>query len=159
AGEVSLTVVLLAAGAMVVRGGMRWHLLDRGMNTRNLLVTQVWLPQAKYPKPWQVSGFYEQALRRIGSLPRVHSSHAVNFLPLDIISDEVDFNVAGRTSRDEEMKAEYKIVDSLYFRTLGIPLVEGRYFADSDADERRGVVIVSRSLARSLGPSESPIGK
>src|SRR5262249_18069131 len=157
--EIALTVVLLAGAGVVARSALRLHMLDRGLDSKNLLIMQVWLPNAKYPEKWQVSGFYDRALQRIRRLPGVESAGLVDFPPLDLISPAVEFSLAGRSSLPETKEtADYKLVDPDYFRTLRIPLVEGRYFESSDSDETRGVVIVSRSLAKSFWAGESPIG-
>src|SRR5262249_18394130 len=81
------------------------------------------------------------------------------FPPLDIVSPEVEFSPASRNSPvDATVTANYKLVDQEYFRTLRIPLLEGRYFENSDSDETRGVVIINQFLAKSIWPGESPIG-
>jgi putative ABC transport system permease protein len=121
---------------------------------------QVWLPKARYSEKWQVARFYERTLEQINQLPGVQSASVVNFPPLDIISPVVELSAAGPASAlpDEQITAEYKLIDPEYFRTLGIPLIEGRYLADSDDDETHGVVVISKSLARALWPGDSPIG-
>src|SRR5262249_3780004 len=63
--EVALTVALLASASLVIRGALHLHLLDRGLDTRNILIMQLWLPKARYPEGWQVAGFYNEALQRI----------------------------------------------------------------------------------------------
>ena len=158
--EIALTVVLLGTASMVIRGGLRLHLMDRGFDSRNLLIMQVWLPRARYPEKWQVSGFYDRALRRIRNLPGIQSGSVISFPPLDIISPEVEFTVLGRdySPATPKLRAQYGVVDPDYFRTVKIPVLEGRPFEDSDADETRGVVVLSKALAQSVWPNQSPIG-
>jgi putative ABC transport system permease protein len=158
--EIALTVLLLGSASMVIRGGLRLQLLDRGFDPNDLLIMQVWLPKAKYPEGWQVSRFYEGAIQRIRDLPGVQAASLISFPPLDIISPEVEFTFEGRdnTPATAKLRAAYEVIDPDYFRTLKIPLVEGTCFTDSDADETRGVVMLSKSLAGSLWPNQSPIG-
>jgi putative ABC transport system permease protein len=160
AAEIALTVVLLGSASMVIRGGLRLHLLYRGFDSSNLLIMQIWLPRARYPEKWQVSGFFDRALRRIRDLPGVQSAGLISFPPLDIISSDVEFTVPGRDSppATARVRAAFEVVNPDYFRTLKIPLLEGRVFEDSDADETRGVVVLSKSLAQSVWPNQSPIG-
>src|SRR5215471_4013384 len=160
AAEIALTVVLLGSASMVIRGGLRLHLLHRGFDSSNLLIMQLWLPRARYPEKWQVSGFYDRALRRIRDLPGIQSTGLISFPPLDIISSDAEFTVPGRDSSPAtaKVRAAFEVVNPDYFRTLKIPLLEGRVFEDSDADETRGVVVLSRSLAQSVWPNQSPIG-
>ena len=57
------------------------------------------------------------------------------------------------------MRARFRIVDPEFFGTLRVPLVAGRPFTDGDADESRGVAIVSEAFARRFFPGEDPIGQ
>lgn len=59
----------------------------------------------------------------------------------------------------EQMAAQTLIVTSEYFRALGIKLVNGRPFTDSDTQGAPAVVIINENLARHLFPSENPLGK
>ena len=59
----------------------------------------------------------------------------------------------------EQMTAQTLIVTSEYFRTLGIKLVKGRPFTESDTHGAPAVVIINENLARQLFPSEDPLGK
>jgi putative ABC transport system permease protein len=160
-GEVALTVVLLASAALVIKGALRLQLRDRGLDPRNVLIMQLWLPKAKYAEGWQVSGFYRSLLEKAALVPGVQSASLVNFPPLDIISPDVGFVIEGRNSSlaEEQRRAEYKLVAPDYFRALRIPLIEGRCFTDADVNETNGVLMISRSLAKAISPGDSAIGK
>jgi putative ABC transport system permease protein len=56
------------------------------------------------------------------------------------------------SSNEQQLHARYSVIDPQYFRTMQIPLLSGRAFLDSDADEARGVAIVSASMAHPFWP-------
>jgi putative ABC transport system permease protein len=133
--------------------------MPRGFNPHNVLTTQVWLPRAKYSDGRQVANFYHEVLERIEKLPGVESASAVNFPPLGVQYTTVSFTIEGRIpSQNEVLNARCSVISGEYFRTMNIPLLSGRPFNDGDADETRGVAIISASMARLFWPDSDPIG-
>ncbi|HMG32731.1 MAG TPA: ABC transporter permease [Blastocatellia bacterium] len=159
--EITLSVVLLIGAGLMIRSVLRLHLVDRGVNTNNVLTMQVFLPKAKYPGGHQVAGFYQQVLQRIQTLPGVESASTINYPPLGLISPTVPFVIEGRTPPAPESApvAHYAVISPDYFNAVGIPLLAGRRFTEQDADEARGVVVISASMARRYWPDEDPVGK
>jgi hypothetical protein len=107
-----------------------------------------------------VTGFYDEALRRARSLPGVRSAAATSNLPLDRVWNSNNFNLERHPtpSGESEPVAEYMQVSTDYFETMGVPLVEGRSLAESDAGEAPLVMVISETAARRHFPGEDPIG-
>ena len=122
---------------------------------------QIWLPQAKYKASHQIVNFFRQVLERLERLPGIESASAVNFPPLALQSTTVEFTVEGRipATPQELFTSRFSVVSPNYFRTMRIPLLAGRQFAEQDADEERGVVMISQSMASRFWPGENPLGR
>src|SRR5439155_19275092 len=74
---------------------------------------------------------------------------------------QVGFNIEGHTATisDQGLQAGFQIVSADYFRVLGMQLLKGRGFSNTDVEGRPGVAIVNQSFARQFFPNEDPIGK
>jgi len=158
--EVALAVALSCCSVLLIRSSMLLLGMPRGLNPHNVLTMQIWLPRAKYSDAHQVTNFYEEVLRRIQQLPGVESASAINFPPLALQSAAVNLTIEGRapSSPDEVLNARCSVISPEYFRTMNIPLLSGRTFTDQDANETRGVAIISASMARRFWPDSDPIG-
>ncbi|SPF46720.1 Macrolide transporter ATP-binding /permease protein [Candidatus Sulfopaludibacter sp. SbA4] len=159
--EAALAVILLAGAGLLVRSSLAATGMDRGLDSRNLLTVQLWLPPARYSTGAQVAQFWRQAVEKVAALPGVESATAVNFLPLSTLWTSVGIHLDGAPAPrpGEEPQVHYWVVGPDYFHTAGIPLLAGRAFTEQDNDEQHGVAIVSASMARRFWPGESPLGK
>ena len=159
--EVSLAVVLLIGAGLMIRSVFRLYEVDRGLNAENVLTMQILLSRTRYPDGRQMGTFYQQVLQRVQTLPGVESASAVNYPPLGLISPTVPFIIEGLAplTPEEAPVARYAVISPEYFRTLHIPLLEGRQFTEQDADESRGVVIISKAMATRFWPDGNPLGK
>jgi putative ABC transport system permease protein len=159
--EIALALVLLAGAGLLMRSF--WNLLDvdPGFETDRVLAMDVALPGAKYPEDDQQAAFFQQSLRRIGSLPGVVSAGAVTNLPLSGGNATTSVTVVGRPAPApaDVPQIDYRIVSADYFRALGIDLRAGREFSDHDAQGSRMVAIINESMARRFWPGEDPVGK
>ena len=159
--EVTLAVPLLIGAGLMLRSSLLLQNIDRGINLKNVLTMQISLPKAKYSTAQQTAAFYQQALLRIQSEPGVQSASAVNFLPLTNLGDATSLTIEGRNPAPsgQEVTASYRVIDQNYFRTMGIPLLRGRFFTEQDNDESHGVVMINQTMARRYWPDEDAVGK
>ncbi|HEV2423563.1 MAG TPA: ABC transporter permease [Terriglobia bacterium] len=158
--EVALSLILLAAAGLTLKSLL--HLLrgNLGLNPDHVLSMRMLLPDSKYPKDTQQLAFGNQALDQITSLPGVQSAGTVTFLPLSGWWGVR--NVALESSRipeNQRPQAVWSSVTPDYFRTMNIPLLKGRYFADSDHADAARVAIISATLARRIAPNADPVGR
>jgi putative ABC transport system permease protein len=159
--EVTLTVPLLISAGLLLRSSLLLHNVDRGLNLKDVLTMQISLPNGKYSTAESTAAFYQQALQRIQTEPGVESASAVNVLPLTNLQDATAVSIEGVAPPPpgQEITVGYRVIDQNYFRTLGIPLLEGRYFTERDNDESHGVVIISKTMALRYWPNDNPLGK
>ncbi len=159
--EVTLTVPLLISAGLMLRSSLLLQNIDRGINLKNVLTMQISLPKAKYSTAQQTATFYRRALQRIQSEPGVQSASAVNFLPLTNLGDATSLTIEGGNPPPpgQEITVSYRVIDQNYFRTMGIPLLRGRYFMEQDNDESHGVVMINQTMARRYWFDQDPVGR
>jgi putative ABC transport system permease protein len=107
-----------------------------------------------------MKSFYREVLDRIRALPGVRSTGFANAVPLGVGSVRIygDFSIEGQPAQ-EHLWASKVAASPDYFRAIGIPLVKGRFFTETDDDRSPGVAIINERLARLLWPNEDPLGK
>jgi putative ABC transport system permease protein len=161
ASEVALATMLLIGAAIAARSTQRLLRMDRGIDSHNVLTAQLWMPESRYATGAAERHFVDAALERLRALPGVAGASMVNYPPLGIVGTVVDVEIEGRPAPGpgESMTARFRVIDPEFFRTLRVPLVKGRAFETGDADEARGVAIVSEAFARRFFPGEEVIGK
>jgi putative ABC transport system permease protein len=159
--EMALTLVLLISVGLFIKSFLRVQQVDLGFKSDNVLAVQLAFPKTKYTTCAAVKSFYNQLSPRVENLPGVRAVSVVSLLPLSGLRAGVTFTIDGKppASPHEVPSAQYRMISSNYFRTLGISLMEGREFSDQDADGSRGVAIINETMARRFWPYEHPIGE
>lgn len=160
---------ITASFLLLVGAGALMHVLyvlektPPPFNTANVLALN--LPVMTYGRsPQQVSDFYREVQRRINSLPGVQQTSAGSAVPWrDARGLDINFmfavDGAKRTNGLDDVRARFRPVSPGYFETLGMPLLEGRTFKDSDRSGSERVVIVSQSVAQTLFPGQSALNR
>jgi putative ABC transport system permease protein len=160
--EIALAVVLLASAGLLIRSFIRLQQVDRGFDTDNLLTMIVRVPNSRYREDAQFVNFFSQALERTRHLPTVRSAGMVNFLPLyGGLGSATGFKIVGRPEPPpgQGPSTDVRVADAGYFQTMGIPLLRGRNFSDSEQRETKHVILINEALARKHFPDEDPIGR
>jgi putative ABC transport system permease protein len=106
--------------------------------------------------------FFEEALRRIRSVPGVQSAAVSDSVPLTGINDQGGFLIEGRPAPPrghDSPQANRPSISTGYFETMGIRLLEGRPFDQHDQSDSSFVAIISDVAARMYWPGDNPIGK
>jgi predicted permease len=155
--EVALALMLLAAAGLMIRTVVAMQDVDLGFRADRVLTLRVPLPEARYPNPERRIAFFQELLRRIADVPGVEavglntSTH-----PLGNLGATVE--VPGDTRASAP--AQIHQTNAGYIKALGIPLLEGRSFTDTDIDRREPVALVNQAFVRTrLGDGRSPIGR
>lgn len=135
----------------------RLLVVDVGFRTDHLLTVSTYLPHAKYPEPEKGTSFFRQVLHGLQALPGVLSTGGIMDLPLGGDYSINSFEIEGAPKAHRS--AMFHAVSAGYFRTMEIPLLNGREFSDADPERSPRVAIVNRSMAATYWPDESPVGK
>jgi predicted permease len=147
AAEFAMAIVLLAGAGLFLRSLWNLQGLDPGFRADRILMLAVSAPQ---------TGFYEPALARIGGLPGVESVAIVSNM-FTRTSSEAQVAAEGAPPVPIQMRSD-EISDG-FFRTVGTPLLRGRFFVPGDGVKPPKVAIVNDILARRLWPNQDPVGR
>lgn len=152
AAQVAFALTLLSATAMVVAGYVSTTRVDPGFATADTLTMQLTLPQNRYPDSSAHAAFATRLSAELATLPGVTAVGIVSDLPF--VANALHFRV--RTEGmppDSDQQVTVRPADAGFFRTLGIPVLEGRSFAGSDDAGAPLVAVLNRSAAERLQPS------
>ena len=160
--ELALAVVLLAGAGLMVNTMAHLYAVDLGFRPRNLLTMRITLPVYKYGDfrhfdSVRAGAFFDQVLERVKALPGIDSAALIDALPFSGVQWGTDIRVEGRGQ--ETFATHTRVATSGYFKTMGIPLRAGRFFAEQDNSATAPVMIINETLARQIWPNENPIGK
>jgi len=160
--EVALALSLLATAAVMVRGLGAMLQRTKGWDTNRVLLANIHLPeQSRYSTEESRCLAIEKLARRLAQIPNAERTGICSTAPLFGYSKEIPIQVQGQTSDDPAKQpiAGYTMVGSDYFQTLGIPLLEGRFFPAELKADSPPQAIIGETMARHFWPNESAIGK
>ncbi len=160
-GEIALALVLLAGAGLMARSFLRLSRVEPGFRPDHLLSARLVLPRVKYPESVAIIAFADRLLPAVAALPGVVSVGLVNPLPLTGEGWQTDYWVEGRPAptRGEVPNSDYHVVGGDYFKAMGIPLIRGRLFDDSDREDTAPVTLVNETMARRSWPNGDAVGK
>lgn len=159
--EVALALVLLTGAGLLIRSFMRLQNINPGFRADGLLTARVSLPATGYDTEEEVGTFFLSALERISAVPGVQSAAGVSFLPLSGPGIGTSFYRSDRPTPapGEQPTTEVRPITPSFFRTMGIPLLDGRDVTAADRFDAPVVAVVSRTLAERYFPGENAIGR
>ncbi len=155
--EVALAFVLLVGSGLLVRSFAGLLSVDRGFQTEHVVAVDVDLSLLKYPDAAAHARFYQEFERALEADPSIASAGVVSVVPLSGGIPNGRLDLDGDLSK--HTVAGYVIAGSGYFDAIGIRLVRGRLFDESDGPESAHVAVVSQAFAEENWPGEDPIGK
>jgi putative ABC transport system permease protein len=161
--QFALTVVLLSEAGLMIRSFIAAQRINAVVGSESLLVGQLQLPEGKgerYEDPATRRRFIDAALARMATLPGVTAATVGSRSP-GLGVESRDIEIEGRPNADNKEPPEAGLIVEApnYLSTLGIPLLVGRGFSDSDGDPGKEAVVVSRAFADRYWPDGSAIGK
>jgi putative ABC transport system permease protein len=162
-GEVALAMTLLIGAGLMMKSFIRVRQINLGFNAEHVMTAKVSLPETQYSAPAQRNNFHRRLLERLAALPGVESAALTSSLPLleeDISGTGFYAEGAPKPQNSSEVPiALQSAVSPGYFRTMGMRLVRGRDFNDSDVEGKEKAVIVDETLARRIFADKDPIGR
>jgi putative ABC transport system permease protein len=159
--EVALALVLLTGAGLLLKSFVRLGNVNPGFNPQNVLTAELSLPKLRYPDKKTQVNFFTELERRLSSLAGVKNAGLTIILPMSGINSDSSFDIEGRVVDDTHPgpDEEIRLVSANYFRTLEIPLLRGRFFADTDNLEAPPIVIINHALAERYWPNDNALGK
>ena len=160
--EIALTVALLIVAGLLIRSFERLTNVNAGFRSDRVLLAQVSLPSSRY-KPPAWASFFDRALSELRVVRGVEAVGAGAPLPLSGRQGLMRFGlrIEGRPeAADGRLDRVYlRWATTDYFRAMGIPVRQGRTFAEGDRTDTVPVAIIDETLAARDFPGENPIGK
>ncbi|HUG10381.1 MAG TPA: ABC transporter permease [Opitutaceae bacterium] len=160
-GEIALSLVLLIAAGLLLTSFARLQRVSAGFNPDGVLVGFLNIPNTKYPPGPALVTFYNQLFERMRTIPGVQSAALTDRVPLTGNTTPAPVAVSGRPvqSMAEQASANRHLVSPDFFKTVGMPLLQGRDFNERDTPTSPHVVIVNEAFVRQHFPGENPIGR
>jgi predicted permease len=161
--QITASFLLLTGAAVLMRTLYVLEKTQPPFDTAHVLAIN--LPTMSYGRtPEQVQEFYHEAQRRVSALPGVNQASTGFSVPWrDAQGLNISFTFAAegevRKSDVDDWRAKFRTISPGYFGTLGLPLIAGRDFRDTDKDGSERVVIISQSLAQTLFPGADPLNR
>jgi putative ABC transport system permease protein len=156
--EIALAVLVLIGAGLLIRSFARLRAVDLGFQPSGLLTLRLPLAGARNATAERRIAFLQQAEDRVAALPGVRAVAAVDTLPLTDFGFGTTFAVEGRPVPDEKPMGLVRAVTPGYFRTMGLPLLEGRDFTAADTSQTALTLVVSRGVARRFWPQGGAVG-
>jgi len=161
--QIAASFMLLAGASMLIKTLLTLQATQTGFDMHRVLAMNV--PVMSYGKtPDEIINFYRETIRRINETPGVDRvalgtnipwRDAGGFGPGFAFSGEGHVNGV----REEDPRAQFRVVSPSFFAALGVPIVAGRDFDDNDRRGGEPVVIVSQSVAQRMFPGQDPINR
>lgn len=161
--QFALTVVLLAGAGLMIRSFFAAQQINSFVRPQSLFTVRIQLPEEKgerYAEPLARRQFFEKLLPELRSLPGVSAvAAAANFPGLG--ATQRDFEIEGQPNPDpKQLPAASLIVQTPnYLAAIGLPILLGRGFNETDGDPGKEATVVSRAFAEKHWPGETAVGK
>jgi putative ABC transport system permease protein len=158
--EVALSLLLLVGASLFVRSFLNLRQAAVGFDTAPLMTLRFFMPNEKYTTADAKTQRVEDVMRRIEGLPGVQAAFASNMIPLGGGGDYRNIVIDGRSyEKGREPGVDFIGVTSHMLKTLGLSLVRGRDFTDTEGVTRTQVAIVNQAMAKRFWPNEDAVGR
>jgi predicted permease len=161
--QITASFLLLAGAGALLKTLLVLERTQPQFDTAHVLAVN--LPVMSYGRtPEEVRNFYRDVQRRISTLPGVRhvaSGFAVPWRDGRALNISFTFTVEGakRENGLDDPRAKFRAISPGFFETLGVPILEGRDFRDSDRNDSERVVIISQSVAKQLFPGREAVDR
>ncbi len=158
-GQTALSVVLLAGAGLMLRSFGKLMSTDAGFRPEHVLTLRVPIPVKIKEKPQQ-QAHYVRLIEQMRSMPGLLGAGLIAPLPLAGVDARATFAVEGRPQRTEDRElVKLRTATPGYFQAMGLQLVKGRVFEESDTPERDQVAVISEALVKRYFADTEPLGR
>jgi len=157
AAQLAASIVLLVGAGLMLRSLLELERVDGGFEPNRVLTARLYVQGPHFRE------FFDGLLEQTQHMHGVQSAALASTFPLYTrgLGNPAQFAIRGEAPAGPQkgQSAHLRVVTPDYFRTLGIPLVSGRGFADADNDKAPDVVVISQRMAKRHWLGQDPIGK
>ena len=160
--ELALALVLLIGTGLMVRAFWKLSEVNPGFQPSSVLTMRVNLPQSTYPKDANITRFWQSLQEKVAAIPGVQSVTSMSGLPPERPINANDTQIENFTPvpGGPGHNIDYwQNTGDHFFETMGIRLVDGRFFDARDGEGATPTVIINQTMARTYYGNESAIGR
>jgi predicted permease len=158
AGEMALTVVLLAASGLLIRTLVHLETLPPGFNPNGMMAAKASLDDVRFHDPTAFQKLLNESTKAMRQIPGVQNAAVGLTLPYErALNDGVILSDGKEAGQQDGTDVGY--VTPGYFETLQMPLLAGRAFTESDGPSAQHVAVVNQAFARKFYGGASPVGR
>jgi putative ABC transport system permease protein len=158
--EIAMCLMLLVGASLLVRSIMRLESQNLGIRQDHLLRGRIYLPPVRYTNPGVRTRFCDDFATRVRTLPGVIEATVTTVYPPNNGWTQMLVIPGHPVTRIQDIpSAQFGVVDEHFLRTLGIPLIRGRDFAESDGATSPPVALISEEFKRRYFSDEDPVGR
>jgi putative ABC transport system permease protein len=159
--QVSLSLLLLAGAGLLIKSFLNLRATNPGFDPVRLMTMEINLPRIRYPELDQQIRAHDAIMEKLATIPGVESAGGVNPLPLGGNIRNLSLMVSGAAPlpRGNHPGAGYLMVKPDYFKTMKIPVLQGRAFTRADTKDSPLVVMINEAFAKKYFPDRNPIGQ
>jgi putative ABC transport system permease protein len=160
-GEIAVALILLVGAGLMVKSLYRLMSVDPGFKTDRILTMEMDLRTAQYDKHPAILNFWEQLLARVRVLPGVEGAALGTHVPLTDSHGRSDITIEGMPlpKPGSFPHPDEHAVSPGYLKTLGVPLLRGREFTDTDTENAPAVGMINAMIAKQFFPNQDALGK
>jgi predicted permease len=157
--QVAVSMVLLVCAGLFFRTTLNAARQDLGFQIPGRMVAAMDTSLRQYDEA-RSQLFYKQLLDRVRAIPGVVSAGTGRYLPIGFGNGVLQFFIEGRPQDKENApRAFFNLVSSDYFKTMGMPILQGRDFTERDDATAPRVAIINDAMAAKFWPGDDPVGK
>jgi putative ABC transport system permease protein len=159
--EVAISLMLLVGAGLLVRSFVRLQHVSPGFEPEGVISMRVGASARQFPNREAAMAYYRPLGDALAAVPGVTLRGAVSSLPFTSSVGWGSINVEGWTPQPgQELQVDQRGATTDYFRTMRIPLVKGRFFADSDLPATaEQVVLIDEKFAQRFWPAGDAVGR
>jgi putative ABC transport system permease protein len=164
AAQVTLSVVLLIGAGLLIRSFNLLGRVDLGFSAppERVLVLFVSPPSQRFKTPGALATYWHQLLGRVRAVPGVEEASISNVVPPNRSMYGDSYEIEGQALLSDSVRYSVPVVPYVshdYFKTLGVPLLRGRWFDPQDTPSSSRVTVISDAMFRRHFMREDPIGR
>jgi putative ABC transport system permease protein len=159
--QVSLSLLLLAGAGLLIKSFYNLRATNPGFDPVRVMTANITLPRIRYPEVEQQIRTYDLIMDKLAAIPGVESAGGVNPIPLGQNQRSSSFMPSGAAPlpRGNHPGASYLLVKPDYFKTMKIPVLQGRAFTAADRKDSPLVIMINEAFAQKHFAGKNPIGQ
>ena len=160
-GQTGLALVLLVGSGLLVRSFWEIRHADPGFESEEILIFSLSLTSAEYQDASSIISFNQQLFERLRGLPGVEFAGGISEIPLGDNSRGTAYDIEDFPTGPDELPPMFwfKYATPDYFEAMGISILAGRDFEQTDYEQNLGNIVVSKPLVDHFWPDQNVIGK